>query len=239
MAAIQQNITGTISVAIAPTGETETPGVTGSHQTTDNWAFTPIVDSIQLTRLCQLYRSEFEEIDTNDVNKIFPPASMLDAQGRPALDYSPVLETNSTGVFVKLDNKYRPIFYAQAKQSVKPKTILDIPGALGLITSIKTNVLEGSVTFTTNSFHGRNLGWFSFEQPTNLSPELRRICRMGPYLGHYIWVTNSQNFLKFSLLALGGTNTFPASVGGGSVGGASSSSPGTLFINQNGLIKLY
>ena len=92
MAAVQQNLGGSVSIAVAPTGDTGTPGMTASHQTTDNWGFTPVVDPGQINRLFCIYRAEFRLISTNDLAVIFPPSQpLLDSTGRPALDYHPIM----------------------------------------------------------------------------------------------------------------------------------------------------
>jgi hypothetical protein len=77
------------------------------------------------------------------------------------------------------------VFTVKVKE---PHTIFEIPGAMIDKNGIVTN------------------GWFTFTPPTNVIPALSAdqitLYRMGPYLDHYIWITNRQNFLKFELLAL-------------------------------------
>src|ERR1039458_8358987 len=182
---VQQAINAQMALKIADAGTVEKdPQLTGNHQTQDNWSFIPVVDPNEISRLYWLYRAEFNAVDDAALAKIFPPSPpALDQQGRPYLDYTPETYTNG---FVILTNN-QPVFKAKPKRPIKP-TIADIPGAV------------------LNDRGDVNGGWFSFSQPANAPLS----ARMGPYLNHYIWITNRENFFKFALLALGGTNSTAA-----------------------------
>lgn len=182
---VQQSINGQVGIKIPPNSGTEVdPQISGGHQTSDNWGFTPVIDPNEMNRLFCLYRAEFKEIGTNELSAIFPsPAPPLDQQGRPFLDYHPVTVTNDNQISVLITNN-QPVFTATLKASPPPPQLNSIPGAI------------------IDEKGDRNAGWFSFTQPENSTTATR----MGPYLSHYIWITNRDSFFKFALLALGQTN---------------------------------
>ena len=199
-AQVQQSISGQVGVKIPIAGGDEVdPQIMGNHQTQDNWSFIPVVDPGEISRLYYLYRAEFKPISEADLMKVFPSPPSLDQQGRPFLDYTP--RTNKESGNVEMISN-QPVFDAKPKIPNRPK-LSDIPGAI-----------------IDDQKHVTN-GWFSFTQPSNTVS-----ChRVGPYLNKYIWITNGENFFKFTLLTLGETN---ASV-------TKSSSPVLLF--NNGVIR--
>jgi hypothetical protein len=221
MATITESLSGTLTVKVTTGPSEEDPGATGTHMTADNWAFTPVNDPNQLKRLLLLYKAEFKKISQGEVDQLFqpgPPAT--DSQGRPILDYFP--DTNTDG-YVKLDKNNNPIFKAKPKPTTPHHTRKDIPGAV--------------IGRNEDGTKKRSKAWFSFEQPAGLSLKEASACRMGPYLNHYIWITNRTNYLNFTLLVLGGTST-NASSGSFQSNPNLLSSP-VLFLNQNGLIRPY
>jgi len=203
-AAVQQSLNGQMGLKIMDVGTVEKdPQLTGNHQTTDNWTFTPVTDPNEINRLYCLYRAEFRKATSNELTVIFPaPSAQLDQQGRPYLDYTPVLNTNDGTVLI---TNNQPVFTAKPKAVPSAPTIFDIPGSI-------TNDTTKEV----------NEGWASFSEPANATPS----SRMGPYLNHYIWITNRTNFFKFALLALGGTNV-----------SANTKSSQPLFLINGGVIS--
>jgi hypothetical protein len=188
---VQQSINGQVTPKIT-TGVSETDlQFMGVHQVQDNWTFTPIVDPNTLNRLFWLYRAEFVKISFNDLKNIFPTQQPpTDQQGRPFLDYTPVLDGN--GNVLMTNNS--AVFTAKPLKKGK-LNISRIPGAI------------------VDDKGDRNKGWFSFTPP----PANMHSWRMGPYFDHltpkFVWITNADNYFQFALLALGGTNNFisPAS----------------------------
>jgi hypothetical protein len=207
-AQIQDSITPQFSTVI-PThgganGTTFTPQISGVHQTQDSWLFSPVVDPTVLNRLFWLYRSQFTNISTKILTTtLFPPQPDLDQLGRPNLSYQPVLIAGTTNVQMNSSNS--PIFTASVKPSVPKDTT--IPGALIIDARSKTTI--------------RTNGWWSFEEPN--SSQTNWFEAKGTYRGKRIWITNSENFFNFAILALGGTN-----------GSSGLTPPAAVLFNQSG-----
>jgi hypothetical protein len=170
-----------------------------SKSTEAKWSLIPVDDAGQLERIYLIYKSEFLEVTTNDLELIFPLPSIVDTAGYPRLDY--FARTNEDGL-VELDTQGKPIFMMKTKVQKQTHSVSDIPGALQEVTKTATPIRTDGTTTSTNSSLERVNGWFSFTEPQDNSTS----SRMGPYLGHYIWITNLQNFVKFELLVLGKTN---------------------------------
>jgi hypothetical protein len=196
---VQQSISGQLGLKIVTGIGEEDPQVSGTHQSQDNWSFTPVVDPNQIQRLHYLYLAEFKNITKNELNIIFPPTpTPLDQQGRPYLSYTPL--TNADGTVVMSNGV--PQFMARPITN-QPPSISMIPGAI---------LANGGV----------NDGWFTIDtEPTNSFEHFN----MGSYNHHTIWITNKENFFKFALLILGGTNVM-----------ATSSQSTPLLQIQNGLL---
>jgi hypothetical protein len=153
-----------------------------------------------------LYRAEFtNDLSSDQLAIIFPcPPQALDAQGRPLLKYFPIFDKDSKTNVVIINNT--PQFTAIQIPPATPHPLSDIPGVV------------------TNKTGSHFNGWFTFDHPPTNYP----CWKMGPYfIDHFpcfVWITNRENFFKFTLLALGGTNAY--------VPGQSSQAPFTI---QNGI----
>jgi hypothetical protein len=210
-AQVQDSVTPQLNMPIFLHGKGNEfiPQVSGTHQVQDNWSFTPVVDPGILNRLYWLYRSQFTYVRQDIVtNVLFPTQPDLDQWGRPNLNYVPKLDTN--GVVQMTNNE--PMFIAAPKPTAPTRSIGEIPGAW--------EDPKGTVTN----------GWFLI--PTNKLQEAtaRQFpswFRVGTYLDRTIYITNRENFVKFAMLALGGTNGAPTLV-----------PRPFLLLNQNGLITI-
>jgi hypothetical protein len=208
-AQVQEAINAQVGIKIPIEGGDEVdPQISGNHQTQDNWTFVPVVDPNEISRLYYLYRAEFKHITDADVLKVFPkPPDSLDKQGRPIPDYTlkTYTYTNATGVFVGVVmTNNQPVYDANPPKQPKNPQLADIPGAI----DTKSNKIDG---------------WFSFTRPTNNVKSFYA----GYYLHTGIWITNSENFFKFTLLTLGGTNNSTTT----------KSSSTMLLLNNNGIIS--
>jgi hypothetical protein len=183
-ATVQQTINGQLALKIPATGGVEKdPQINGSHQSSDNWSFVPVVDPNELNRLFTVYRTQFEFVSPAEMKQVFPtPAPPLDQWGRPTLKYTP--DTNPDGT-VKLINN-QPVFIVTTNKMEKHEPPI-IPGAKDKDGTVKD-------------------GWFSFTEP---SKNIKAF-KAGPYLNKYVWITDRQGFFKFTLLTLGGTNNLTA-----------------------------
>jgi len=238
MASVMQSINGSAAIKLTSTDE-EDPTLQLAHATTDNWSFSPVTSPDEINRLFCLYEVEFNSVAIEDLPPIlaaiYPPTSNLDSTGKPILDYKWV--TDDEGFVIQTNNQL--LFKARPHRPVKyTGSLEEIPGALHNVTDITNTVVTtdatGKQVFTreeqhfTVPLHIPYNGWFSFSPPTDIPPKEALQMRMGPYLNHYIWITNRINFVKFAELALGSTNL--AQPGGYSL---------PLFINQNGVILPY
>jgi hypothetical protein len=138
------------------------------------------VDPKVLNRLHWLYLSQFTCIGDEVTKSVFPVITNLDTKGRPALTYDPIVTNQDTGAMLIISNE--PQFHI----SFHPPTArpLDsIPGAIGAdCKPIKD-------------------GWVTFSEP---KPPMA--CWKANFLKVDMWITNRENFRKFAMLALGGTN---------------------------------
>jgi hypothetical protein len=185
-AQVQQSINGQLALKLPMKGGDEIdPQLSGTHQTQDNWAFAPVVDPVELNRLYHLYRSQFKKTTTNDLAQIFPYATVpLGSDGRPILSYKPIPDPTNANQVYMISNQ--PQFTATF---TNPPTlrVSDVPGAIAE---------DGRATNT----------WFSFSSPTVGDSTVAGWVRTGPYLGKSIWITDRENFFRFTVLVFGQTN---------------------------------
>jgi hypothetical protein len=202
---VQQTITGQLGVMFPMAGrDTISPQLTGAHQAQDNWTFAAVVDPGEVKRLYYLYRAEFLPAGSNELANIFPTnPPTLDQQGRPYLNYTPVLVTNSTTNFegnkAILTNSWTNVLIInnvpQFTATVTPPTVhtpSEVPGA----GTNREDLLKNR--------------WFSF---SNKGCDTNWYFA-GSYDDRKIWIKKGNDaFFRFTLLTLGATNNLTGDQG--------------------------
>jgi hypothetical protein len=216
-AQVQQTVTGQLGVTLPMAGhDTISPQLTGAHQAQDNWTFAPVVDPAEVKRLYFLYRAEFVPTDTghlaNILANIFPTnPPTLDQQGRPYLNYTPVLVTNFTTNSMGTNAISTNVLIIS---NVPQFTATVIPPTVPALTNV-----PGAGTNMEELLQNR---WFSF---ANRDSDTNWYCA-GSYDDRKIWISKTNDaFFRFTLLTLGATNNLT---------GDQSSRP--YFSIQNGLL---
>jgi hypothetical protein len=190
-ASVQQSLSAQVGLKITAPSTEKDPQLTGSHQTTDNWSVSPVVNPSEIKRLHNLYRTLFEAVPQAEVEKLFPPQPVaLDQQGRPFLDYASV--TNRDGS-VLINSNNQPQFTARVKPMVQLHK-WQIPGAIWGKEKWPEN-LPSSVMANKNP-------WFCI---TTLQQKVAG-SDAGRYGKNRIWITNADGFYQFVLLTLGDDN---------------------------------
>ena len=160
----------------------EDPSIAGTFQNQDSWGLVPITEPSELQRLFNLYSTQFTPYKNEDINRLFPVAPAMDAQGRPLVAYTP--RTNADGSIIMTPDNTNPTFTARVIQP-KPITTNDIPGC------------------------GTNSQWFTFDPDVAASHPgaiLVRKC-LTEFRYEKLWILDRAQFFKFTMMALGGTNT--------------------------------